>query len=286
MATVLDCKLIAQQHLTWVHDQRARLLRPPCLAAVLYTPSQNPGSLQYRDLLLKDAERLGIAGRSVEVRGEAELLDTLERLNQDESVTGIIVFYPVGVITSDEDLMDRVAPGKDIEGLHSLNLGYLIKYKRFLDEDRGLKCVVPATAKAVVKALLHHGVPIAGQRVTIVNNSMRVGKPLGLMLENLGATVVKCYDRTRPADLEDCVRQADLLITAVPDERFQLDPTWVRRGAAVVDVSYQGNLDIDAVREVASYVTVPQNRIGQVTRAMMFVNLIYCAQGMEPAVSA
>ena len=93
--------------------------------------------------------------------------------------------------------MDLVSPTKDVEGLNSTNLGYLIKFKRFLDEARGIKCVVPATAKAVVKILqAYPEIPIEGAFAVVVNNSMRVGKPLGLMLENLGATVVKCYDKT------------------------------------------------------------------------------------------
>ncbi|MCM2305602.1 MAG: hypothetical protein NDJ72_12940, partial [Elusimicrobia bacterium] len=112
----------------------------------------------------------------------------------------------------------------------------------------------------------------------VVNNSMRVGKPLGLMLENLGATVVKCYDKTPRALLEEQVRRADILVTAVPDPSFKLDPSWVKKGAAVVDVSYQGNVDAKALDGVASFLTAPDNRIGAMTRAMTFVNLVYCAK--------
>src|SRR5581483_5444381 len=121
-------------------------------------------------------------------------------------------------------------------------------------------------------------VPIEKAFVVIVNNSMRVGKPLGLMLENLGATVVKCYHMTRPDDLKDCIRRADILITAVPDPSFRIDPDWVKTGAAVIDVSYQGNFDPLSLRNKASLITMPDNRLGRVTRAMMFVNLIYCAR--------
>jgi 5,10-methylene-tetrahydrofolate dehydrogenase/methenyl tetrahydrofolate cyclohydrolase len=74
------------------------------------------------------------------------------------------------------------------------------------------------------------------------------------------------------------VRRADLLITAVPDPSFKLDPSWVKKGASVVDVSYQGNIDAKALEGVASFVTAPDNRIGAMTRAMTFVNLVYCAK--------
>lgn len=278
----LDCRLVAEEFFTWAAAERARLARPPRLATVLYRPREDAGSRQYRDLLLRDAQRLGMEVERDEPADETSLLACIDRLNADAAVTGVMVFYPIGLPgLSDDDLMDRVSPRKDIEGLHSLNLGYLIKYKRFLDAERGLKCVVPATAKAVVKALQRYQARIDGAFAVIINNSMRVGKPLGLMLENLGATVVKCYDRTDPETLMACVRRADLLVTAVPDPAFRLDPAWVKPGAAVVDVSYQGNIDTEALRGVAALGTVPQNRIGQVTRALLFVNMIYCAQTQE-----
>lgn len=278
MAVTFDCRAIADEFLDWVQQAEDRLGFSPCLATVLFKPRAGAGSEKYRNLILKDAETLGLEAKSLEADDEEELVKMIAKLNKDSSVNGVMVFYPIGGRKSDEEIMDLVSPYKDVEGLHSLNLGYLIKYKRFLDESLGVKCVIPATAKAVVKTIQHASIPIAGSFVVIVNNSMRVGKPLGLMLENLGATVVKCYDKTKPGDLEHCVRRGDILVTAVPDIQFMLNPSWVKRGAVVMDVSYQGNVDVAALEDSASCVTSPQNRIGQVTRAMMFVNLIYCAQ--------
>lgn len=281
MAALFDCRAIAQGFLDWVHAEMWELGFKPCLATVYFTPWSNPGSLKYRDLILKDARALGVEARSLEVADSAGLFSAIASLNGDPRVTGIMVFYPINAELPDEDVMDLVSSTKDVEGLHSVNLGYLIKYKRYLDEKRGVKCVVPATAKAVVKTLQHARVPIERAFVAIVNNSMRVGKPLGLMLENLGATVVKCYDKTRLSHLKDCVERADILVTAVPDPHFALDPSWVKPGAAVVDVSFQGNIEVAALGPKPAVVTSPHNRIGQVTRAMVFVNLIYCAQNAK-----
>ena len=275
--TVLDCRRVAQKFHDWVRGEERTLVRRPALATVYYAPRRDDGSLQYRELIHRDAAKLGVDAHDFEAQDEEELLAQIGRLNADASMTGIMVFYPIGGRKPDEDIMDLVSPIKDVEGLHSINLGYLIKFKQFLDEEHKVKCVVPATAKAVVKTLQHFEVPVAGRFVTIVNNSMRVGKPLGLMLENLGATVVKCYDRTRPEDLQDCLRRADIVISAVPDPAFKIDASWIKPGAAVVDVSYQGNIDVGALHD-PSCVTAPDNRIGQVTRAMMFVNLVYCAR--------
>lgn len=255
--------------------------RRPRLATVLFRPDQNPASLKYRDLIVKDAERLGVAVEAHESQSEESLLAMVRGLNADRRVTGMMLFYPLRAAVHDEDVMDRVSPLKDVEGLHSANLGFLVKYKRFLDEARGIKCVVPATAKAVVKTLqAYPEIPVSGAFAVIVNNSMRVGKPLGLMLENLGATVVKCYDKTPRAVLESMVRQADILVTAVPDPAFKLDACWVKPGAAVLDVSFQGNIDAAALEGRASFATAADNRIGVMTRAMTFVNLVYCARNI------
>ncbi len=275
----LDCRGTAARYFDWVTREVAAMRKKPRLATVLFRPKQNPASLQYRDLMLRDAARLGIPVDGHEAEDEESLLALVRRLNADRSASGLMLLYPLQCALKDEDVMDLVSAAKDVEGLNSTNLGYLIKFKRFLDEARGVKCVVPATAKAVVKTLqAYPEIAIEGSFAVVVNNSMRVGKPLGLMLENLGATVVKCYDKTPRTVLEEQVRRADLLVTAVPDPSFKLDPSWIKKGAVVVDVSYQGNVDAKALEGVASFLTAPDNRIGAMTRAMTFVNLVYCAK--------
>jgi len=281
MTAVIDSRALAQSYFDWVRAEVPRL-RGPAGIAVLTLAASGEDSRTYRDMILKDAESLGLRARSFEERTGAALLERIDRLNADPVTHGIVVMYPLGEGLIDTEVMDRVSPAKDIEGLHSINLGYLIKFLRYLDEPRGVKCVVPATAKAVVKTLQAYSeIPIEGAFVVLINNSMRVGKPLGLMLENLGATVVKCYDRTRPEDMEACVRRADIVVTAVPDSRFRLHSGWVKPGAAVVDVSFGGNVDAASLQGRAAFVSSPDNRIGRMTRAMMLVNLIYCARRAE-----
>src|SRR5208337_2247509 len=121
-----------------------------------------------------DAERLGVAVHGHEAETEESLLSLVRRLNADRAVTGLMLFHPLRCALKDEDVMDLVSPLKDVEGLHSTNLGYLVKYKRFLDEARGIKCVVPATAKAVVKTLqAHPEIALEGAFAVVINNSMR-----------------------------------------------------------------------------------------------------------------
>lgn len=287
MTERIDTRRLVQRHMDQTAAGIAALGEPPCLACVLLRPAPED-SVRYRDLILKDADRLGARALSLEPRSEAELADAVARLNADPCVHGIMIFHPLGLTVPDEEVMDWVAPEKDVEGLHAVNLGYLVKYRIYLDEPRGIKCVVPATAKAVVKTLQGHPqVGIEGAFAVIVNNSLRVGKPLGLMLENLGATVVNCYDKTRPGDLEAAVRRADIVVTAVPDSAFRLDAQWVRPGAAVLDVSYEGNWDAAAMEGRAALVCPSgKNGIGRMTRAMTFLNLLYCARRTRIAAGA
>src|SRR6476659_845295 len=92
----LDCRAVAQRFHEWVLREKAPLRRRPRLATILYSARPNPGSTQYRDLILKDAEKLGIDAESIEVGSEAELLALIARLNQDDGCTGVMIFYPIG----------------------------------------------------------------------------------------------------------------------------------------------------------------------------------------------
>ncbi|MDO8803330.1 MAG: bifunctional 5,10-methylenetetrahydrofolate dehydrogenase/5,10-methenyltetrahydrofolate cyclohydrolase [Elusimicrobiota bacterium] len=275
-AHIFDCRKIAEEYLFKVREELHGLKGLPSLA-VLSKEEDSPSSV-YRNLIMKDAAALGIPISDIRAADYEALELQIKKVNADPGIKGIIVMYPLGFKKKDDDIMDLIDPGKDIEGMHSINFGYLIKYKKFLDEGLGLKCVVPATAKAIVKTIQHYAIPIEGSFSVIVNNSMRIGKPLGLMLENLGATVVKCYDKTRREDLEAAIAKADILVTAVPDRNFRIPADIVKKGAVVLDASFEGNLNYDELREKASFITSPENRIGKVTRAMIFTNFSYCSK--------
>ena len=133
---VIDSQSIADEFLDWVRVEAHSLGFAPCLATVLYRPAADPASIRYRDLISKDGARLGLKVRAVEAADETELRASIDALNRDPSVHGVVVFYPLRCKVSDEDVMDRVSPFKDAEGLHSINLGYLIKYKIFVDEAK------------------------------------------------------------------------------------------------------------------------------------------------------
>jgi 5,10-methylene-tetrahydrofolate dehydrogenase/methenyl tetrahydrofolate cyclohydrolase len=274
----LDCRGVAEAFLRQAAGELRALPFKPVLAVV--RKGHEPSALAYEKLLASDAAGVGAEFTPVEAADDAGLEAAIARLDSDPGVHGILLMAPLKAGRPDSEYANLLDPAKDVEGRHAVNLGYLYQFKRFLDEARGVKCVVPATAKAVVKLLQNHGLPRPGAFAAIVNDSEVVGRPLGMMLKNLGATVVNCHVGTRREVLEDVVRIADVVVTAVPDPAFRLDAALVKPGAAVVDLSYQGNLDHAAVARRAAFITPAKGGagLGKVTRAMMFVNLSYCCR--------
>lgn len=291
-AVVFDCKAVAEEFLAAARAELKSYPFRPTLA--ILRRGDDPASLAYEKLLLADAAQVGAEVRLVRVegtaphlssghplpQGEVELNRAIDALNGDPGVHGVMLLSPLRCALPDYEFANLIVPAKDIEGRHAVNLGYLDQYKRFLDEAKGVKCVVPATAKAVVKLLQHYGFPRPGAFAVVVNDSDVVGRPLGTMLKNLGATVLNCHVGTARQTLAGAAAMADLVVTAVPDPAFRLDPSWVRPGAAVVDVSYEGNLDYEATARRAGWITPAKGGagVGRVTRAMIFVNLSYCCR--------
>jgi 5,10-methylene-tetrahydrofolate dehydrogenase/methenyl tetrahydrofolate cyclohydrolase len=114
MARLLDCRGIASRYFDWATREVAVMKRKPRLATILFRPKQNPASLQYRDLMLKDAARLGVHVDGHEAEDEEALLALVRRLNRSSAVSGIMLFYPLCAALRDEDVMDLVSPMKDV----------------------------------------------------------------------------------------------------------------------------------------------------------------------------
>ena len=242
MGNILDCRAIARAHRERITAELAAFPFRPKLMTILAT--DDFGSKTYASLIAKDCARMGVLPEERRVFSKEELRAAVATGNADEETNGIFILYPVHYPGLDDQIvMNWVHPRKDVEGLHAENLGYLVQYRRHLDAAGAFKCIVPCTPKAVVKTLrAYPDITIEGAYVTIVNNSIPVGKALGMMLENLEATVINCHVKTDREDLETCVRMADILITAVPGEDFVLDSDLVKPGAVVVDMAYQGNI--------------------------------------------
>ena len=202
--------------------------RPPGLAVVLV--GEDPASQVYVGSKVRASAEAGIAGRNVrlpETTSEAELAAVLDELNAEEAIDGVLLQLPLpGALRGAERrLLERIAPDKDVDGFHPVNVGRL-----WVDDERGF---APATPTGVIELLRRSSIPLAGARAVIVGRSNIVGKPMAALLLREHATVAVCHSRTR--ELASITREADLLIAAIGRPGF-LGAGLVSEGAVVVDV--------------------------------------------------
>ena len=205
---------------------------------------------------------------------ESALLEHIARLNADRSVHGIVVQLPLPPQLDANRVQTAVSPAKDVDGFHAANLGALLQ---------GRPGFVPGTPAGVMRLLEHAGVAPAGKHAVIVGRSTIVGKPLALLLLQKDATVTICHSRT--PDLAALTRQADILVAAAGRAKL-ITAAMVKRGACVVDVGINrmadgklsGDVDFNAVKEVAGSITPVPGGVGPMTVAMLIVNTVSAAE--------
>ncbi|HZZ28169.1 MAG TPA: bifunctional methylenetetrahydrofolate dehydrogenase/methenyltetrahydrofolate cyclohydrolase FolD [Pirellulales bacterium] len=253
----------------------------PCLAAVLV--GENQASEVYVRNKRQACERVGMASQLHRLPASAsqqELLSLVDRLNAapaNEPVHGILVQLPLPKQIDEKAILDAVHPLKDVDAFHPENVGLLVQGRpRFL----------PCTPHGIQKLLMHNSVETAGQHVVVLGRSEIVGKPISLMLVQRGpgadATVTMCHSRTQ--NLAKITRQADILIAAIGQPRF-VKAEMIRPGAVVIDVGVNrvegklcGDVDFDAVREVAGAITPVPGGVGPLTIAMLLENTLKAAR--------
>lgn len=278
-ATIIDGKALAAQIQEELRGEAGRLRAggiEPCLAVVLV--GEDPASQIYVRNKTRTAEGLGIAVRDHILPGnlpEAELLALIDRLNRDPAVHGILVQTPLPAQIDTRLALGSVAPEKDVDGLHPVSLGNLLK---------GQAALAPCTPSGVMEMLRRSGVELSGKEAVVVGRSDLVGKPVALMLLHENATVTLCHSRTR--DLPAVCRRADVLVVAIGRPRM-VTADYVRPGAVVVDVGVSrvegkvvGDVDFDSVREVAAALTPVPGGVGPMTITMLMKNTLTAARSL------
>jgi len=285
-ATLIDGREIAQTVRDEVKaeiDDWTETHRPPFLSAVLV--GDNPASKAYVRGKEQDAAEVGIETNTLHFDAdlpEADLLDTVRDLNGDPSVDGVLVQLPLPDHIDDRKVIDAINPQKDVDGFHPANLGRLM---------RGNPSFIPATPYGIVTMLDRCGIDPAGMDAVIVGRSNIVGKPLAnlLMQRDQNATVTVCHSRTQ--DLAAHTRRADLLVAAVGQPEM-IGADMVTDGAVVIDVGINrvdddskergyrlvGDVDFEAVRPKASWITPVPGGVGLMTRAMLLKNTMTAAR--------
>ncbi len=249
--------------------------RSPGLAVLMV--GDNPASAAYVGNKEKACTKVGMIsfGKHFPTDTSQEtLIQTIEALNQDDRVDGILVQLPLPDHLDSTALLLAIDPRKDADGLHPDNLGRLVR------GDEGLRSCTPA---GVMKMLEAYDIPIAGKKAVVIGRSILVGKPQMLMLLEKNATVTIAHSRSE--GLADIAREADILVAAVGKVNLvTLD--MVKPGAVVIDVGMNritlpdgksrlvGDVDFEAVKEIASYITPVPGGVGQMTVAMLLCNTV------------
>jgi methylenetetrahydrofolate dehydrogenase (NADP+) / methenyltetrahydrofolate cyclohydrolase len=281
-AVILDGKALAEQIRAEIADEAAAFIAEsgvtPCLAAVLV--GDNPASQVYVRNKQKACEKAGIRSVMHPLKAEttsAELLSLIDSLNRDPNVHGILVQLPLPKQIPESQILEAVNPLKDVDAFHPENVGRIVQNRpRFL----------PCTPYGVQQLLIRSNIKIAGANVVVVGRSDIVGKPMAIMLMQRGpggdATVSVCHSRTH--NLPQICRAADILIVAIGKAKF-LTADMVKPGATVIDVGINrtdaglvGDVDFQAVKEVAGHITPVPGGVGPLTIAMLLKNTLQAAK--------
>ena len=253
--------------------------RPPHLAAVLV--GNDGASLTYVGSKVRSCEKIGFDSTLIRLPdniSEDELLDQIDKLNNDDSLDGFIVQLPLPKHIDEEKVLMAVDPKKDVDGFHPANFG-----KMALD----MEAFIPATPFGIMELLRRYKLDISGKHAVVIGRSHIVGRPMSILLSQKGnpgnATVTLTHSRTQ--NLAEITRSADVVVSALGVPNF-LKADMVKDGAIIIDVGITrvpdenhpkgyvitGDVDYEAVKEKSSYITPVPGGVGPMTIAMLLQN--------------
>ncbi len=275
---MMDGKMVAAEVKREVADRVRELQKEninPQLSTVLV--GDDPASASYLKAKHKACQEVGVKSQNHHLPRETtqrELEALVWKLNTDPTVHGILVQLPLPGHLDENQIIERIVPYKDVDGLHPINAGKLAS---------GVEVLVPCTPKGIIRLLTDYKVPIESRSVVIVNRSNLVGRPLSMLFLNRDATVTICHSKT--LSLIEKTRTADILVSAVGRENFRLTAKHVKPRAAVIDVGLsivngrlRGDVEFDEVSTVASYITPVPGGVGPMTVAMLLENTVQAAK--------
>ena len=277
-AKILDGKWVRDQILAELRPRIERLKqahRPPGLAVVLV--GHDPASEIYVRSKIKTCGELGIYSEKVtpaDTISTEELLGIIEGLNERDEIDGILVQMPLPPQVDKQRVLVSVHPDKDVDGFHPVNVGNLVA------NHPGPRACTPA---GIMEMLRRYEIPVAGKNAVVVGRSDIVGKPMALLLLHQNATVTICHSKT--ADLPGVCRRADILVAAMGRPAF-ITTDFIQPGATVIDVGMNrkpdgkliGDVDPEAVQQLAGAYTPVPGGVGPLTIAMLMSNTVHAAE--------
>lgn len=237
----------------------------------------DPASRVYVNNKKKACEEVGIYSEEYalpEETPQSELMDLIEKLNNDDKISGILVQLPLPKGFDEESVINAINPKKDVDAFHPVNVGKIMV---------GNYDFVPCTPAGVMELIKESGIDPAGKECVIVGRSNIVGKPQAMLLLHSNATVTICHSKTK--DLKDKTKQADILVVAVGRPNF-VTGDMIKPGAVVIDVGINrlenkklvGDVDFESAEKVAGAITPVPGGVGPMTIAMLMRNTVKAAQ--------
>ncbi len=276
MAIIIDGKALAAKCKAEIKDQVAALKHRPGLAVILV--GNDPASRVYVSNKEKDCAQCGIYSEEFALPaeiGQKALLELIDSLNQNPEIDGILVQLPLpkGYDYDEQEVLLSIDPRKDVDAFHPYNVGRIMI---------GDYTFLPCTPAGVMEMLDEYGIDPAGKKCVVVGRSNIVGKPQAMLLLHRHGTVTICHSRT--PNLSEVTREADILVSAVGKVGL-ITADMVKEGAAVIDVAMNrdengklcGDVDFEAVKEKAGWITPVPGGCGPMTRVMLLKNTLAAA---------
>lgn len=273
-AKILDGKQIAKDYRQGLQDEVERLKEQgytPKLSVILV--GNDGASQSYVRSKKKATEKIGMISEVIHLKestSEADVLKELDRLNQDDSVSGILVQVPLPDHVDEQKVLDAIDPDKDVDGFHPINIGRL-----YLDNAQ----LIPCTPLGVMELLKHADIELEGKNAVVIGRSHIVGQPVAKLLLQQNATVTILHSRSQ--NISEHLKQADVIVSAV-GRPGMVTKDDVKPGAVVIDVGntpdengkLKGDVEYDEVKEVAGAITPVPGGVGPMTITMVLNNTL------------
>ena len=276
-AEILDGKKMSESLRKELAERVVRLKEKgvtPGLAVIL--AGNDPASEIYVRNKGKGCEEIGMYSRTInlpEDTTQEALENEIDKLNADPAIHGILVQLPLPKHLDEQRALAKILPAKDVDGFHLINAGHMLT---------GTEGVVACTPRGALYMIKSTGIDLNGREAVVIGRSNIVGKPMAMLLLRENCTVTMCHSRTK--DLAEHTRRADILVAAVGKAGF-VNADMVKPGAIVIDVGINrvdgkvmGDVDFDAVKEVASWITPVPGGVGKMTITMLLANAVEAAE--------
>lgn len=234
----------------------------------------DPSDISYERSIVRNCDKLNIKTVITAIPRETtteELVGTIEKLNKDDKISGILIFNPLPKHIDDDVIRNTISPDKDVDCMSPVNLG-----KIFQGDMEGF---LPCTPKAAMEVLAYYDIPLEGKNIVVVNRSMVVGKPVAMMLLEENATVTICHSRTK--DLHEITSRADVVITALGIPNY-FDEKYFHKNSIVIDVgvsedeegNLSGDVNFEEISNKVEALTPVIGGVGSVTTSILLSQVV------------